>query len=450
MATSIRQFSIDLYQEHLEEASRLYEQPQAYLHDPECQWPELENWEQRLEAHIDALVVGGEPALEVCRQQVIDGDAGEMHAALCVFCRQDRKGDAFAVLNTLDASDEEKVRAASQALRCEAPAGWRDDLLQLLEGDHPHLTPVLARVIGYRRFSYEEPLARALAANPAFGTADLAWALGRVGSRRSVPVLWPLLDSEDDGVCEAAAIALLRLGETRAIRQATLAAPERSWARRVLGMGGGPGSVRVLLQLLEGQGGDADTVTALGQLGDLAAVSTLLQLLDDDTLSEPAAVALNLITGAQLYAQVFVPAEFDPDELFDEEREAYERDGTLPTRDGQPYGSWRRSPLRDQAGWRAWLEQNKHQFTRDLRWRMGQPYGPSALFEGLRGETTPYAARGATYEELVMRYGLDVPFEVELPVRQQVRFLRKIGSWVAAQSAALADGRWYLARLVEG
>ena len=119
MATSIRQFNVELYREHLEEASFLYEQRLAYLHDPEVNWPDLRDWEERFEAHIDALVVGGELALEVCRQQAAEGDAGEMHAALRVFCRRDRKDDAFAVLSALDPTDEEAVRAvvAGAALR---------------------------------------------------------------------------------------------------------------------------------------------------------------------------------------------------------------------------------------------------------------------------------------------------------------------------------------------
>ena len=117
MATTIREFNVELYREHLEEASFLYEQRLAYLHDPEVNWPDLRDWEERFEAHIDALVVGGELALEVCRQQAAAGDAGEMHAALRVLCRQDRKDDAFRVLGALDPTDEGAVRAApSQAL----------------------------------------------------------------------------------------------------------------------------------------------------------------------------------------------------------------------------------------------------------------------------------------------------------------------------------------------
>ena len=180
-------------------------------------------------------------------------------------------------------------------------------------------------------------------------------------------------------------------------------------------------------------------------------MAPLVDLLDDDDLSEPAAVALNTITGAGLYADVFVQDEFDPDELSDEERESYEKDGTLPTRDdGGAYGGWEHRPLVEKAEWSAWLDQNKQRFSREHRWRMGTPYGPTALFECLSSETSPYAVRAATYEELVVRYGLDVPFEVDLRVRQQVRFLKKIEDWVALQSGKFTNGRRYFAGRAQG
>jgi len=451
MATSTQQFQVELYQEHLDEASFLYEQRLVYLHDPEVNWSDLGDWEERFEAHIDALVVGGELALDVCRQQAADGDAGEMHAALRVFCRQNQKDDAFAVLDALDPTDEEAVRAAAQALCCETPTSWRDDLQRAFQGDQPQLTPVMARVIGYRRLPSEELLKSKLTARPSFGSADSAWALGRVGSAESWPVLRPLLDSNDELVCEAAAIALLRLGDDQPLQRAMLAAPARPWARRVLGIGGNSASVRMLLDVLKGQSADEAAVVALGLLGDLGAVAPLVDLLDDDDLSEPAAVALNTITGAGLYTDVFLQDEFDPDELLDEEREAYERDGTVPTRDdGQPLGDWEHRPLLEKAEWRAWLDQNKQRFSREHCWRMGTPYGPMALFECLRSETSPYSVRVATYEELVVRYGLDVPFEVELRVSQQVRFLRKIEDWVTLQSGKFTSGRRYFAGRVQG
>jgi uncharacterized protein (TIGR02270 family) len=445
MATSTHQFNIELYLEHLDESSFLYQQRLAYLHDPEVNWPDLANCEDRFEAHIDALVVGEELALEVCRRRAAEGDAGEKHAALRVFCRQDRKDDAFAMLETLDSSDKDVVRAVSQALRSEAPSGWRDDLLKLFESDRAHLTHVLAEVIGYRRFRYEEQVLRKLAGRPQFGTAEIAWALGRVGTPRSIPALSGLLDSDHEPTVDAAAIALLRLGDDRVLDRAMREAPRRAWARRTLGIGGGPRAVRVLLDTLKTEGPDTDTVLALGLLGDLAAVMPLVNLLEDGAVGATAAVALNTITGAGLYGSTFVPDQFDVDELSAEEREAYDRDGTVPTRNGEPYGNWEHGPVRDQAGWTEWLDKNKQSFSRESRWRMGRPHGPSALCESLRSPTSSYAVRTASYEELVVRYRLDIPFEVELRVKQQLRFMQDIAHWEAKKGPETRSGGWFFA-----
>jgi hypothetical protein len=157
-------------------------------------------------------------------------------------------------------------------------------------------------------------------------------------------------------------------------------------------------------------------------------------------LSESAAVALNTITGAELHETVFVPDRIEPDELSDDERAAYDRDGTVPTIGGRPYGNHERRPLVDRAGWRSWLNANKHRFNRQERWRMGRPHGPAAAFQGLRNATTPYAVRVATYEELVIRFGLDIPFEVDLPVSQQLRLLQNIGRWATEREDRFTGG----------
>jgi hypothetical protein len=442
-----REFKLGLYREHLAESSFLYEQRLAHLADHEVKWPDLRNLEERFEAHIDALVIGGELALQACREHA---DSGEMHAVLCVFCRHDLKDEAFALLNAIDPTDHQAVGAVSRALRSEAPAGWRDDLLGRLQHENPDLTHVLARVAGFRRYPCEELLARRLAASPSLGTADLAWALGRVGSPRLLPLLSTLLESDDDEICEAAGVALLRLGDDRVLQRAMRDAPSRTWARRVLGIGGSSRSVNLLLEVLEGPAPDDAAVLALGLLGDLAAVTPLLERLEDEALGAAAAVALNTITGAGLYGEIFVRDKFDPDELSEEEREAYEKDGTLPTRFGEPYGNWERGPLRDRAGWQAWLHDNKHRFSREHRWRMGYPYGPSALFDCLRCATSPYAVRSATYEELVARYGFDMPFEVELRVSQQAQCLRRAREWIAQESGRLPDGDWFFAGRFQG
>jgi uncharacterized protein (TIGR02270 family) len=450
MATSIRDFNIGLYREHLEEASFLYEQRLAYLHDPEVKWPDLKAWEERFEAHLDALMVGGALAMEVCQRQAAEGDSGELHTALRVFCREGRKDEAFAVLRALDPSNDEAMRAASEALRCEAPREWVDELMRSVPSGKASLAPLLAQVIGFRRFACEPFLKDTLTTKPPIGLSNIAWALGRVGTTGSAPALWSLLDNEDGRVCEAAAIALMRLGDERPVQRAMLAALEHSWARRVLAIGGDSRAARILLDGLKRKPVDAGAVLALGLLGSLSAVYPLVDLLDDDELGEPAAVSLNTILGAGLYAAVFIPDKVDPDELSSDEREAYDKDGKVPMRHGKPFGNWERRPVRDKDSWHAWLEREKSRFDRELRWRMGRPYGPSALVECLQSEMTPYAVRSATYEELVVRFGLDVPFEVDLPVSQQMRFLKKIETWVARQPDTFAEGRYYFAGSLQG
>src|SRR5580765_5861021 len=111
MVISIREFNVGLYREHLEEASFLYDQRLSYLDDPDIDCPHARGWEERFEAHIDALVLGGESALNVCRQQASTGDAGQMHAALRVMCRQNRREDLVATLARIDASEDAAVRA---------------------------------------------------------------------------------------------------------------------------------------------------------------------------------------------------------------------------------------------------------------------------------------------------------------------------------------------------
>jgi uncharacterized protein (TIGR02270 family) len=445
VATSIRQFNIELCQEHLDEASFLHQQRLAHLHDPEVSWVDLGALEERLEAHLDGLIVGGDVALQLCRQVDV-GDPGAVAAALSVLCRRELRTDVLTLIEAIDAADQNAVTAAADTLCREAPAKWQAELSDQHRGSR---AAIWARVIGYRRF----PLADALHAMPTTAPApvqrELAWALGRVGSKRSLSVLSSLLDADDESVCEAAAVAMLRLGDDRPIQRALDAAADHAWARRVLGIGGPPRAVPVLLEVLKSVE-DRDTVLALGLLGHLSAVAPLLVLLEREELKHVVAVALNAITGANLYANVFVPDPIAPDELLDEEREAYERDGTLPSKGGQPYGNWERQPLTDSQSWHSWLDQHKHRFRRDLRWRNGSPYGPSALLSCLRSEMTPHALRGASYEELVVRYGLDVPFESDLYVHQQLRFLAKIDSWVDANAGRFEGGRWYLAGRLEG
>src|ERR1017187_1968202 len=108
MATSPRAFLIELYEEYLEEGSFLYEQRRALLNNPELTWRKIGEFEDRLEAYIDGLVVGDKLALDVCKRRAAEGDFGELFAAVCVFSRQDQRDLVLAIFDHLDPGDAEK------------------------------------------------------------------------------------------------------------------------------------------------------------------------------------------------------------------------------------------------------------------------------------------------------------------------------------------------------
>ena len=446
MTPTLRKFYVDLYEEHLSEASFLYEQHLAYLHDPELTWIDLDNWEARFEAHIDGLVVGGDLALEVCKQHCTAGDFGELHAALRVFCRQDRADLVYAVLQNVDLAAEPIVQSVIDALKAECPAAWHDDLLRFMLGKRKQLVPALAETLAYRRLSVEDALLRVLPTCEESQLPRVLRAIGRIGSERARGVLGPHLRSENVAVAEAACRALIRLGDYQPLRQGLLMAQLRPWPVVALGVGGDQLAVNVLIDLAKSDKVSDDVLIALGMLGELRTVSTIFDSLANKELAMAAAIALQTITGASLIEQVFVPDEVDPDELLPEERKKYEETGEAPKRpDGKPFGSNVTQLSTNPATWKTWLTEHRAQFDPKLRYRHGKPIGPAASLEALQDEHTPNRVRALICEELVVRYRANVALEIDMPVREQRKHLADLANWVQSNGQKFAPGVWHFA-----
>lgn len=450
MALSIRQFNIEVYEEHLQEASFLYEQRLSLLNDPEITWKDIGEFEERLESHIDALVVGEDQALEVCRIQAKDGDTGELHAAIRVFCRQNKGNYVGEAWHGLGSEDWERTQAICDALKDECPENWQDSLQQVFFEDYFKLIPVVAPVFGYRRYRAEEALLHAMVKAPPSALPNLIWALGRTGGRVGHAAVRPLLDHAEVSVCKSAAECLLRFGDPDVIKQCTREATSEDWHLMALGLGGGRIAVDVLIDRVKQGAVNEDCLISLGLLGSLKAVKTIFSFLQNKDLSRAAAISLYLLAGAELIEEVHVPEEIDEDELFEEELEAYRKNGTLPSKpDGQPFGETIRRLSQNPKDWQNWLNDNKSRFNPELRYRLGTPYSPSGLLKTLLSETSPYIARQSAIEEFKIRYGADFPIEAGMPVVMQERVLPCIAQWVQANGHRFQPGAWYYAgRLV--
>ncbi len=435
-------YSQSLYIEELESISFLYGLRVKLSLITEVSWRDIGKFEDRLEANLDALISGVEAALDVCLQQAKEGDAGALHGAMRVFCRKGRRDLFIDTLEHLDPEDQEKLQALFDALKYELPIDWQEDLISLLQTDDDQLCGLVATVAGYRRMPIGRNLVQAL---QRFQPAPLIWAAGRLRERSAASLLLPALRHDDETVCSVAALALLRLGERQALDHCREMAGKKGWPIIPLALGGGKSALPVVLAIARSEAISPDALLALGLLGESSAAPFLLEKLGGEH-AEAAAQALNLLTGAELYERVFIPDEVDEDELFPEELEAYKKDGKVPTKpDGTPYGEWVTRLSQNHEDWSNWWAKNGQVFLPGIRYRNGTPFSPATLLENLQHEKTPYKIRQLAYEELVIRYDVDFPFEADMRVVDQLRLLVDMAQWVAANSGRFQSGEWYFA-----
>jgi uncharacterized protein (TIGR02270 family) len=439
-------FLNELFLQHLEEASFLYEQRLGLLDDPELSWKEMEDFENRFEPHIDSLMVGQEAALAICRKQVEEGDFGELHAAVRVFCRQNRSDIVLGILQSLVAEDHERLQAVADALNHDFPASWQDEFLELLAKGRAPLQSIIIRVIGYRRLPAGDALIRLVQKNQLDNDLPTAWTLGRLRDRDARSFLLDrCLRHDREDVRQEAAIALLRMGESETLRVCLERASEELWAVLPLALAGGFRAASVLMPVAAPDDSAPECLLALGLLGDVSAVNILLEKLGRADSAEAASLALYLITGADLMEEEFIPEKIDKDELFDEELEKLERGESLYPDGEPPPGLTIKRISQNGAEWRKWWKENAGGFASRSCYRNGKPYDPKCLIDNMESEILPRRLRQTAYEELVIRYGIDYPFETDMTVARQRRAISRYQAWYESEGKRFGPGKWYFA-----
>src|SRR5882762_1260357 len=320
MAATYREFLIGLYKEHLEEASFLFEQRSQLLTDRKWSWLEVAQFDDRLEAHLDALVIGGPLALAVCADRMRDGDAGELFAALSVCCRQ-QDAPLFAELwRHLDFSDRARVQAVTDALKFELPNAWLPACERAIEHGDERIFSIVAGAAAYRRLPLGDLVAARMlnAADQPVNPAAV-WALSRMRGNRAVETLERFWRHPDAEVRFNAVLGLLHAGPNDVLGESRLLAEMEDCPHLVLGLWGDRRASTFLRTQAEGGSASPETLLALALLGDISAVRSLCNCLDSEPLGETAALALHWMTGAELYEDVFVAEAFDEKELFERE-----------------------------------------------------------------------------------------------------------------------------------
>jgi uncharacterized protein (TIGR02270 family) len=442
-----RDFHTGLYLEHLEEASFLYEQRLGLYDDPEVTWLDIGEFEERLEAHIDALVLGEGLAVEICRRRAEEGETGELYAAVCVFCRVGGRDLLGAVLKGLDPDDAARLQAVSDAMKDEMPAEWAQALASGPAGGDQKLIPMLAYYLGYRRFAAGGVLDTLINRVFGKGLARLVWGLGRIGVNGVGTHVAGYLDDEDPAVRTNAVMALLRSGDARALaacRERSLRGDPAMYLP--LSVSGERSDAVLLRDTLLTKTITPEALLALGVLGELGALQPLVDKLNDTGVAASAATALQLITGADLREEAFIPEVVTEDELFEDELQAYRETGQGPKHsDARPFGVSVNRTSQNPDDWRNWLGEHGSRFDPTLRYRLGKPFSLSTLVDTLMSPSCGRQVRSLAHEELVIRYGIDVAFEAEMRVVEQRRQIDVITGLCRSRDASFRPGQWYFA-----
>ncbi|MFV8749017.1 hypothetical protein ACNOYE_00540 [Nannocystaceae bacterium ST9] len=421
-------FHRGLYIEHFEEIAGKYEARLSRLDDGESTLEELGDLDARIAAHLDGLVLGGEPALDVARSRFEVRDASSLHAFVALACWLDcfelvelalARLEAFAGEPDADPRDLADARKAMvDALVQHLPTTWADSLTRALWRAGPQGVVVLGQTVGVRWADapgIAEVLDYASTLRAVEPTA-LLWALARCGGVRC-EALHRRLASEDPRLAMPAAVGMLRRGSSEVVDVLAKRASER-WSTLLLALCSGPTFGR---QLLADAHCDAraEQLIGLGLLGDPECIDVLRSQLVGDQ-GHAAALGLFLLTGALLKRErpPHDAAREDDDDLDElDEREV----------DDAPL-AWlsRASISTDPEAWARWLDQYGTRLRPGARHRLGVLGSPLADLEAVTTVELPLPLRRLLIDELVIRYGVGVGLDPELPEYHQLEILARM------------------------
>ncbi|MET0391342.1 MAG: hypothetical protein ABW321_35540 [Polyangiales bacterium] len=408
-----------IYEQHLEEATFLYAQRRRAWVDPELTLPDVAALDDRLEAHLDGLVLGDHEARALCLAACAEEDPGTVYSTLCVLCRQNELSPLLESLEALALAEPDVLQAVGDAWVVEWPDSWQIRLLDLLARGRRELLAPLARVAGSRRWTAAGPALLAAAADSGTDPMTARVCLAAVGDMGFTPAREPLracVDRGDPALAPQAAIALLKLGV--ALHPADLRYNGRelpSWASIPLALGGTI-SARQLEPLLDGADGSPDAALGCGLLGDPSALPSLLAALSHPPLSAAAATALLLLSGVELREQVEVVEPPDPtldDDLVDAEAEA---DVRAPVNDTPVRPTTQVRLARDPVRWREALGELSRSHNPV---RAGQVLSVASTATALRSLCLPRAVRQYLLDDLKIRGHVEARLCAEAPVLQQ-------------------------------
>ena len=405
--------SYKLYTDHLEEIDFLLTQRVVLFSDPEVDWPEIEEFEKRLFAHVKGLAQGGGAADKVAAELLDSGDLDQIRAAVFALAQSKSSQAADNIWLAIEKTSEELAPAFVDGLKHVQNVAIDSRLSGYLTHNSATVRTVAVSTLGYRRTLDPGSAQKSLQDNAPNVIKAASSACCSGGLSACVPLLMDLLGHEDKKIACEAALALSMYQMPEGYR----------WLRDICQSGPLDPAIAAIYLALNGRAGDyglfisrddelsPDEVEAIGIFGDPAAVPYLLNILRSDNKLRhfDAATSLALITGAPLEEEYAESEDFgdEDEETADSAESTYIRVATSAD------------------AWSDWWKQNEQRFKTGSRYRNGEVYSTSAVIAEIKNPKSKIRRRRLAYMELLINQAISEPFEADWFIERQYDTLNR-------------------------
>ncbi len=381
----------DIAKEHLDEAAFLRQLWEQSLCSPQYSLAEIaQGPEERMLAHLDALVLGGARVAKKLLLPALTSDEPDTVFAAAFALLASEDGDFLReVLGALETTEAEQKKAVQRALELAPATGERLKVAAAQSGPIQH---ELLLVLAYRRIDSGLRL-DGPAASPDAGIRSRALRLAPLLPGRLEPstVEQALASSETDirsAALQSGCILGVRGAFSSVLSTVKGGGAGFGTAALLLGLSGEEGAVAALAPSLTEGARRADSMFALGFTGRVSAVEALVPLLQDKKLAPLAAEAIATITGLPIAKQFAKPsAPWSPEGKDEEKDERFGPAAELP----------KPEPLAIEEWWRR----EKQKFDPRHRYLRGRPFSPDVLLQEL--ETGPARRRAGLALDAAVR-----------------------------------------------
>jgi uncharacterized protein (TIGR02270 family) len=390
---------MDVLEEHLNEAAFLWSQWERALVSPLYDLADTAECEERLLAHVDGLIVGGEAAAGALLLPGLElKEVERISASAITLLSGGGKRELEKMLEILDSAGEVQRAGIGRAMALSEREDLEPMLLKRLSAEELALQVAAFQVLAFRGTAPQETRIQWLSQEQVELVIAALRTPGPLPREVAQSVLPQLLVDPRPGVREAAMVAGLVSGARAAWKTCRKVAEEGGAGRRlaltVLALGGDERDAEWLVGQLRQEDLRADVLWALGFSGHAIAAHACLECMGgEDKTAALAGEAFSAITGLKLEGEYRKPPKEEADALIPIEEEDLDAD-LVPGPEASLAVPIREAVVR-------WWEKAQKNFEQGTRYLRGTKLEAGGLLEALKRE--PMRRRPVLAWELAIR-----------------------------------------------